>query len=154
MLRASIEYHGRDGDLRAVTEGAKIGDAGIPHGELLTTFAEAAVVGDAAQLATARDALRAAAGSAAVVDAAAVIGNFQRMVRIADGTGIPVDTVVRTLSEDFRHEIGLEEYVTKRGDDLGPVARMFAPVARAAMKKFLRVAGNRSRKKAQRPDSP
>lgn len=149
MLRASIEYHGRDGDLRAITEGAKIGDAGIPHGELLTTFAEAAVAGDQAQLATARDSLRAAAGSAAVVDAAAVIGNFQRMVRIADGTGIPVDNVVRTLTEDFREEIGLEGFVTKRGEELGPVARLLSPVLRGAIKTFLRVAGSRSRKKAQ-----
>jgi hypothetical protein len=87
MLRASIEYHGTDGDLRAVTQGSKIGDSGIAHGETLVTFAEAAVTGDSAQLATARDAVRAAIGSDGLVDAAAVIGNFQRMVRIADGTG-------------------------------------------------------------------
>ena len=148
MLRASIEYHGRDADLRAVTEGSKLGDAGIPHGERLTAFAEAAVVGDGAQLATARDALRDAAGAAALVDAAAVIGNFQRMVRIADGTGIPVDTPVRALSEDFREEIGLEGFATRRGGELGPVARALAPLLRGVANTVLRVAGRRARRSA------
>jgi len=147
MLRASIEYHGRDGDLRALTEGSKIGDAGIPHGERLVAFAEAAVAGDSAQLATARDELRAALGPEGVVDAAGVIGNFQRMVRIADGTGIQIDGAVRALSEDFRADIGLEEFSTRRGEGLGPVARALAPVARGAALALLRVAGNRSRKK-------
>jgi hypothetical protein len=148
MLRASIEFHGSDGDLRAITEGSKFGDGGITHGERLTAFAEAAVSGDSAQLATARDALRDAAGSAVVVDAAAVIGNFQRMVRIADGTGIPVDTVVATMSDDFRDEIGIDEYVSKRVVETGPVARALGPVARTAAKTFLRIAGRRSRKQA------
>lgn len=148
MLRASIEYHGRDVDLRAVTEGAKIGDAGIPHGERLVAFAEAAVAGDPAELDTARDALRDVAGSAAVVDAAGVIGNFQRMVRIADGTGIPVDAAMRTLSEDFREDIGLEAFTTKRGEALGPLARSLAPLLRGAINAFLRIAGRRSRRRA------
>ena len=148
MLRASIEYHGQDGDLRAVTEGSKIGDGGIPHGGKLVAFAEAAVSGDAAQLATARDALRDAIGSEGLVDTAGVVGNFQRMVRIADGSGIPLDGVVRTLSEDFRQEIGLEDFSTRRGDELGPAARILGPFLRGAAKNFLRIAGNRSRKRA------
>jgi hypothetical protein len=146
MLRASIEFHGRDGDLRAITEGSKLGDGGIPHGERLAAFAEAAVAGGAAELATARDALRAAAGSAALVDAAAVVGNFQRMVRIADGAGIEVDGAMRTLSEDFRQELGLDAYATRRGEGLGPVARALAPWLRSAAWAFLRVAGRRSRR--------
>jgi hypothetical protein len=149
MLRASIEYQGRDGDLRAITEGSKIGDGGIPHGERLTSFAEAAVAGDPAQLATARDDLRAVAGSAVVVDAAAVIGNFQRMVRIADGTGIPVDTVVRTLTEDFREEMGLEAFASRRSHEPGLLARAFGPLARSATAAFLRVAGRRARRRAR-----
>lgn len=148
MLRASIEYHGSNGDLRAVTEGSKIGDGGIAHGEKLAAFAEAAVTGDSAQLATARDGLRAAIGSEGLVDAAAVVGNFQRMVRIADGTGIPIDGLMRTLSEDFREELGLEDFVTRRGEAAGVVARALGPIARATAKTLLRIAGNRSRKKS------
>ena len=147
MLRASIEYQGTDGDLRVVTEGSKIGDGGIAHGEKLVAFAEAAVGGDSAQLATARDGLRAAIGSEGLVDAAAVVGNFQRMVRIADGTGIALDNLMRTLSEDFREELGLEDFATRRGNRAGGLARTLGPIARSAAKTALRIAGNRSRKK-------
>jgi hypothetical protein len=146
MLRASIAFHGEDGDLRAVTEGGKMGDAGIAHGERLTAFAEAAVSREPAALGTARDALRAAAGSAAVVDAAAVIGNFERMVRIADGTGIPLDGVVETLSEDFREEIGLETFQTRRTGAQGRAARLAGPLLRGMASAALRVAGWRSRR--------
>ena len=108
MLRASIEYEGVEGRVDGIAQGAKVGDAGIEHGELLTAFADAAVAasfgGDTAPLDSARDALRDAAGSAVVVDAAGVIGNFQRMVRIADGSGIPLDRVVEMVSSDLRDE--------------------------------------------------
>ena len=114
MLRASIEYSGADAELSGIADGAKVGDAGIEHGERLTAFADAAVQGDAAQLATARDALRAAAGSDVVVDAAAVIGNFERMVRIADGTGIPLDGIADAMTSDFRAELGLDDLVSRR----------------------------------------
>lgn len=51
-----------EGDLRVVTEGSKPGDAGIPHGAALASFAEATVTGNAAELAAARDALLEAVG--------------------------------------------------------------------------------------------
>lgn len=149
MLRASIEYQGGTGDLRAVTEGSKAADSGVTHGEALTTFAEAAVQADPAALASARDALRAAAGSAVLVDAAGVIANFQRMVRIADGAGISLDTSVGMLSEDFRHELGLDRFESAgRSRELGRLARAFAPALRGAARIGLRVSGRRTRKRA------
>ncbi len=39
-------------------------------------------------LAEARERLRNALGEAALIEAAAVVGNFERMTRIADGAGI------------------------------------------------------------------
>lgn len=45
-----------------------------------------------------------------MVDAAGVIANFQRMVRIADGTGIPLDEPVAMLTTDIREELGLNHY--------------------------------------------
>ncbi len=146
MLRASIEYSGSDAELGGIAEGAKAGDMGIPHGERLTAFADAAVAGDPAALATARDALREAAGSKAVVDTAGVIGNFQRMVRIADGTGIPLDGVVDTMSSDFREDLGLDSFESRRLGEKGALARALAPVARGAVKLGLRLAGKRSRR--------
>ena len=69
-------------------------DSGVEHGELLLSYADAAV-GRTAQLATSREALNEAMGPDAVVDCAADIANFQRMVRIADGCGIPLDDFTR-----------------------------------------------------------
>ena len=42
---------------------------------------------DSAQLAQVRDKVRGEMGDEQLVDAIAIAGNFQRMVRIADGTG-------------------------------------------------------------------
>ena len=45
-----------------------------------------------------------------MVDSAAVIANFQRMVRIADGTGIPLDEPVLMLTQDIREDLGINGY--------------------------------------------
>ena len=148
MLRASIEYSGADADLNGISEGAKAGDAGIAHGERLTTFVDAAVKGDAAELATARDALRDAAGSEVLVDAAGVVGNFERMVRIADGTGIPLDGIVTALSGDFREELGLEGFQSRRVLGSAGLASVFGPALRGVVRVALRVAGWRARPSA------
>jgi len=146
MLRASIEYSGTDADLKGISEGAKAGDAGIAHGERLTAFADAAVNGAPAELATARDSLRDAAGSQVLVDAAAVLGNFERMVRIADGTGIPLDTVVEAASSDIREELGLEDFETRRLTGSGALARALGPLLRGVAGVGLRFAGRRARR--------
>ena len=59
---------------------------------------------------TRRSAVADALGEAALVDAAAVIGNFQRMTRIADGTGIPLDDMVVAMTTDLREELGINEF--------------------------------------------
>jgi hypothetical protein len=146
MLRASIEYSGSGAELAGISEGAKAGDAGIEHGALLTSFADAAVKGDPAELATARDALRIAAGSAAVVDAAGVIGNFERMVRIADGTGIPLDSVVDVLSSDFRNELGVERFSSRRLSSSNRLVGAFGPAIRGIARTALRLAGRVGRR--------
>jgi len=145
MLRASIEYTGSDAQLSGISKGAKAGDAGIEHGELLTRFTEAAVQGDAAELATARDTLRARGGAGLLVDAAGVVGNFERMVRIADGTGIPLDGMVTTMSGDIREELGLEQFSSRRLKESSGIAKWFGPVLRGAAHTALRFAGRRAR---------
>ncbi len=145
MLRASIEFSGEEADLSGIADGAKAGDAGIEHGERLTAFADAAVASDAASLATARDALRQAAGSAVVVDAAGVIGNFERMVRIADGTGIPLDGLVTAMSSDIREELGLEGFESRRLARSAGLAGLLGPALRRVVLPVLRMAGRRKR---------
>lgn len=125
----SSETQGADVDIQAVTrEGAT---SGVPHGDVLTAFAEASVRGDEPALARAREALRDAMGPAAVVDAAGVIGNFQRMVRIADGTGIPLDRPVAVFSADLRQELGIDEFgAAGNTPAVGGLARFVARLAR------------------------
>jgi len=49
-------------------------------------------------------------GDAALVDAAAVVGNFERMVRIADGSGIPLDEPMAMITADLREELRIDDY--------------------------------------------
>jgi hypothetical protein len=84
--------------------------AGVAHGAELIAFAEALVAHDEPALATARAALVGAMGAAATVDAAGVASNFERMVRIADGTGITLDGPMARASDELRAELGLQEF--------------------------------------------
>ena len=44
------------------------------------------------------------------MDAAGVAANFQRMVRIADSMGIPVDDMASELSQSIRSELELTRF--------------------------------------------
>jgi hypothetical protein len=138
MLRASVEANRGEVDLRAITEGARDDSVGVAHAAELSVFAEAAVRGEERALASARDALRARAGSQAVVDAAGVIGNFERMTRIADATGIPLDGASQVASEDFRSALGLEAFASAQNTQRAPLwRRALAPLLAPAAKKVL-----------------
>lgn len=97
-------------DLRAVTEGAPA-PSGVAHEEVLVTFAEAMAGGREDALAKARGRVLAELGPEAVVDAAAVASNFERMVRIADSTGIPLDGFLDQATIDIRGELKLSRFV-------------------------------------------
>ncbi len=109
MLRASSEAEGQVANLESVVAGESA-DSKLPAGDALLHFAEVALNDDADAITSARDRVAAALGEPAMIDAAAVIANFQRMVRIADGTGIPLDAVVVAFSEDIREDLGLNEF--------------------------------------------
>ena len=49
-----------------------------------------------------------ALGPEAMVDAAGVASNFERMVRIADSTGIELGDLLEQASADVRDALGLE----------------------------------------------
>ena len=88
-------------------------DSGVEDGEVLLRYSDAAV-GHTPDLAAARDAVNAAMGPDAVVDCAATIANFQRMVRIADGCGIPLDSFSRRESEKWRDGLGIDGFRSRR----------------------------------------
>jgi hypothetical protein len=91
MLRASAESSSTDIDLQLVNGESTDSDA-VEFSNELMAFATAVASRDEAELASSRDHLLKVSSAGVLVDAAAVAGNFQRMVRIADAIGIPVDS--------------------------------------------------------------
>ena len=82
----------------------------MAHAEVLVGFAEALVRRDDAALARARDEVLEKLGPGGLVDTAAVASNFQRMVRIADSTGIPLDAPVTAMTGDIRGDLELGRF--------------------------------------------
>ena len=100
-------------DLKAITsDGA--GDCGVPHGSLLTGFAEAVLGDDEAGLIAVRERVRDTIGDAALVDAAAVVANYSALDRVADATGIPLEAAKEAGTADLRAELGIDRF---RGSD-------------------------------------
>ena len=84
-------------------------DSGVEHGALLLEFTEAAVQRSDA-LSPCRRRVADELGADALVDAAGVVANFQRMVRIADATGIPVDPYIAERTGPVSKTLGLEAF--------------------------------------------
>lgn len=84
----------------------------MPHGATLMRFVEAALGDDAAQLAAARSAVRGALGEAAVVDLAATVASFNAVVKVADGTGIPLEPWKVERTQDIRQALSLDDFQT------------------------------------------
>lgn len=113
LLRGSGEHSGETYGLEGLIGAAP---AGIPHEAELRTFAESFHANDAAALDAARRTLCAALGDAALVDAAGVAGIFDAVVRIADATGTPLEDYKAKISEDFRDELGINDFPSARPD--------------------------------------
>ncbi|MFT7652834.1 MAG: hypothetical protein ACI9ON_001558 [Limisphaerales bacterium] len=111
MLRVSAKVTQTDIDLAGINGSADAAAQGIEFGDLLMSFAEA-VASRAPDLADCREALLNAAGSDVLVDAAGVAANFQRMVRIADSIGIPVDDMTTELGQSVRDELDLTRFAS------------------------------------------
>ena len=86
--------------------------SGIPFGEELTAFAETLVEGSDQDLDEKRQSVVDAMGVEAMVDAAGDASNFERMVRIADATGIPLGDGLEEFSAEVRLELGLDRMQT------------------------------------------
>ncbi len=139
LLRASGEISGNPVDLQVVTGSENAAASGIAHADALVAFAEAVVGDDDVALATARQTVRDRLGPEELVDVAAVAANFQRMVRIADGTGIPLDGAMDLLSADLRSEIGVDRFGSAANTPVASPARralgtLLRPIALPLMK--------------------
>jgi len=81
----------------------------VPHGRELLAFVEV-VVGATPDLGAARSQLRRAIGAAAFVDTCATVASFNAVVKIADGTGIPLEDWKAERTRDIRETLGIDGY--------------------------------------------
>ena len=127
MLRVSSTFEGREANLETVTQGGSA-DSGVPHQSALLSLVDATLKPELeSALPKAREQLQSELSEAGLVDAAAVIGNFQRMTRIADGTGIPLDPPVAAITADLREELGINRFGS--ADNTPPVGWLKKTVA-------------------------
>ncbi len=146
MLRASGHNEGTRLDVAGVTDATR--NSGVDNGDALVAFVDAVHGADEERLDAVRGRLLEAMGPAALVDSAAVIGNFNQMVRIADGCGIPLDAPLDLATTELRDRIGTgafdsaantpEAGLAKR--TLGRVmSRLLAPVESQVMRLLARL---------------
>ena len=90
--------------------GGGASSASVPAGIELTALVDAALGSDAEVLASARRAAWAAVGGAGLIDAAAAIASFNAVVKIADGTGIPLEDWKHERTRDIRAALGIDSY--------------------------------------------
>ena len=107
MLRESSRTQEEAVDFAAVVDGGV--DSRVACGALLVRFAEAVVSGAESDCKAARRTLVDTMGAEALVDAAGVISNFERMVRVADSTGISIGPMADKDLVLVR-ELGIERY--------------------------------------------
>ena len=81
---------------------------GIPHASELIAFGEAMLGRDEAKREAARERIYREMGAAALVDAAAIVASFNAVVKLADGSGIPLEDFKAQATQDLRDDLGLE----------------------------------------------
>jgi hypothetical protein len=115
MLSLSTDMTGGKGDSKLILgDDMAARESDIPFAVELLQFAGAVVSRKERELERTRERLLSVAGEAVVVDAACVAGNFQRMVRIADATGIPIDSDRMPLMNQAVDELGLRRFESSR----------------------------------------
>lgn len=108
MLRVSSQSEGFDANLNAVTLDDV--DSGILHSSLLRQLTEATIEMRWDDVASLRSEATSAIGSQSTVDALAVASGFNGITRVADATGIPIDSYEDDLGREIRSSIGIDEF--------------------------------------------
>jgi len=109
LLRASAEFSNADIDLQLVN-GESSNNGTVEFSSELMSFATAVATRDEKALADSRESLLIASNAEVLVDAAAVAGNFQRMVRIADAIGISLDEDFAPMAQGTVDELELRRF--------------------------------------------
>jgi hypothetical protein len=106
----SADLTNTDVDLQMINGDEAATAGGVEFARELMKFAEAVASRDEDALKQTRDELAQAAGPEVLVDAAGVAANFQRMVRIADSAGIPIDERNMVLSSGIFTALNLQRF--------------------------------------------
>jgi hypothetical protein len=85
-------------------------DSGVAHGKALVALVDRALGEDRSFLEKARAAVRRDLGDAAFVDACAAIASFNAVVKLADGTGIPIEGWKVERTRDIRSALAIDAY--------------------------------------------
>ncbi len=104
-LRWSGEVHGYEIRIEGIADPAV--DVGVPGGLALVGLVDRMVERDISARQQARMAVLEELGPEALVDAAAVFGNFEMMNRVAEGTGIAVPPQALEREAGMMHTLGL-----------------------------------------------
>ena len=102
----SSNHEGNDVNLHALLNGNL--DSGVENGEELIRLSEALVEGDPKKIASSSANVISLMGAEALVDVIGVYSNFERMVRIADATGVELGDTLNELSADIRNDPRVE----------------------------------------------
>ena len=108
---------------------AAVGEASgedVAAGQALVRFGEAVVQGSE-DLPAARDTLRRELGEAGFIEACAIAGIFNGLVRTADLSGIPLDDTSLHGSADFREPLCLNDFAGAANSDLARADTRLAP---------------------------
>jgi hypothetical protein len=147
LLRVSSELSGESANLDAITDASAAAASRVPHAEALLAFAEAVVNGSDEEVERTRDRVILETGPEATVDAACVIGNFQRMVRIADGAGISLDPPLNMISAGLQEELGLVSYGSAANTERpGRVGRLMGRALAPMLGPIMRLMGRSYRR--------
>ena len=109
MLRESAKATNTEIDLKALTSDGP-GDSGVPSGGLLADFTEAVLGNSESRLVIARQRLGSKLGDGGLVDASAVIANYNALDRVADATGIPLEAAKEANTAELRAVLGINDF--------------------------------------------
>ena len=87
-------------------------DTEVEHADILLAYADAIYASDGGELEKTRAQVRKQMGSGATVEAAATAANFSMLDRIANAVGIQIEPMAIGQTEDFREELGINDYVS------------------------------------------
>jgi|TARA_Y100000590_G_scaffold390939_2_gene467132 hypothetical protein len=112
MLRASSSANDMEIDLSFI-RGEAAENQAVQHAPELAELVDASI-NDPDSLPSARSALVEVTDQATMLDAAAVVANFEMMTRIADGTGTRHPSGRLESMSEMSTSMGLDEFVSAR----------------------------------------